>query len=355
MSERERVHRLRVQIQRHKDPAIDPSDVEKIREGLLDDLSGSVALTGAAPALFFYYSPGVAELMQLGHAAKDPEQEGVLAAALHQFGGREGVQRAFRQGEALLPDEGGRLRRAACLLEVLEGERWWLAWRFFGQGEGGVGVQYGDWLRDRGEGWSELPEALRGWVDPGRLELKDFQHEETPTAPPMPDIQTAMGPWPYGLPESLAETAEVIGRLLDQEVQRQGLDALVVMIVRGEMIERWEIRGQLPCELDDMVRAFAGTGEPPEAVALLHPCTVKMPDGKVLRAVAAAVERGGRLATRLLPLSFPPEKGGLPVALAPMIVEQRERDPGACWIGVAPTAEINLTPFLLGGGPTYEA
>lgn len=350
----ERRFNLQLRIQRRKDPTIDPEDVEGLRATLLQGLSDMVAHSGAAPALFHCVRAGVMETMMLGEAAADPEQELALAAALQQLQQRDDGWRAFRQGEALLRGDDGRLRRAACLLERLGEGGWWLATRFFGIGEAGVGVQYGDWAHAEGQEVSDLPEALQSWLDTSKIQAASYQQDEDAAPAPAPDIQTAFMAWPHGLPDDLVQAAEIIARLQDQEVVQRGLGALLVLVLREEMLERWEVRGELPCTIDELVRNFTGR-EAAVAAAVVHPCTLNSPDGQVRRGIATVFERDGERATRVLPLTFPPEKQGRPVALAPILVARQEIPPEQRWIGVPPKVVINLTAQTWGGAPIEEA
>jgi hypothetical protein len=349
----ERRHHFQLKLHRKPVHGLDLSDEEGVREHLLSELAHEVASTAAVRPLLIFLTAAHRETLDLGPASTDVEKETVLVATFQKLGQREGVARSFRQGELRLAGADGRLRRAACLLEWLGGEGWWLATRFFGTGQAGVGVQHGDWQRSQGSGLEALNEAVRAWLDVGSAELERLQQTETIAPAPKPDFQMAFMQFKAPMPEDLPALAQWLCGPVDRQLLVRGLDCLRVLLARKDGGECWEIRGELPCAPDDLVRALAAMGSAPDAAALVGLTTVEMPDGVTRRAVAAVVERGGRRITRLLPLDLP--DGGQPRAFPPLYLPEQDVPNGEGWIGVPTTVSLNLSPEMWGAAPVADA
>ena len=164
-----------------------------------------------------------------------------------------------------------------------------------------------------------------------------------------PEIRAAFLPrGGDALPDDVQVAAEAVGRQFDAEILAGGLDFLLVLVLRPNGVERWEVRGDPPCGIDDLIRSFAALGEA-EAVAFVHGCNLDMGGGVTRTGVACILEQGGQRATRVLPLDIPAE--GPPVALRSMVRLEEPLAEGAGWIGVPSSVDLGLRPI----GPTAGA
>ncbi|RME23805.1 MAG: hypothetical protein D6798_12800 [Deltaproteobacteria bacterium] len=274
----------------------------------------------------------------------DEGEERLVAAVLRHILGDDVLGR-FRFGERSVPSPEGP-RRAAVVLRLPQGDPGWeVRWRFFGETPAGVGTWHSDWHEARGLAIEDAPAWLVDWVDDRRAEVTGQQLHEHPE-PPELDIRAArLGPLPL-TSEDPRELAEALHASLDREIVHQGLDALLVFVLRADgVLERWELRRIEPFNIDDMIRAICAHA-PTTAVALVHPANVTLPDGRALPGIATVVQRAGRQIYRALPIDPRPDG---PVLLTPFFQEaDRVHTP---WIDTPPSVPIELTP-LLDDGPT---
>lgn len=152
-----------------------------------------MALTGRHRSAFVYVMEGTSEHVPVGKA-EDIGKETILAALFQDLARREGVVRAFREGERLVEVEGRTRRAAAVVVEwELAGGAWWLAWRLFGTGEASVGVFHGDRLVREGTTFDELDEPFREWLDRATATIETKRQQLAlraayPTAPSIASI-----------------------------------------------------------------------------------------------------------------------------------------------------------------------
>ncbi|MBM4390181.1 MAG: hypothetical protein FJ090_03590 [Deltaproteobacteria bacterium] len=117
-----------------------------------------------------------------------------------------------------------------------------------------------------------------------------------------------------------------------EEVSRP-LDHFIVFILREGTLERYDITEKTSAELEALIRALAATrDELPHAIALVHPATAELPDGKH-RAIVFMVETGGRRGAmiwvqRVVESQLLPKES--------VYRDQGDVPEGKGWIGVAP-------------------
>jgi len=147
-------------------------------------------------------------------------------------------------------------------------------------------------------------------------------------------------PLPVALPDEVGEIARLAGGLTLADASRGPLGCLMVLVLHEQQFERWEFRGELPCTVDDLVRAISGYSQG-RAVALVHDGVVSLesPDGtEDRRSVVTTVEHEGRRMVLLQTLTV--AEGAFHPAEAFL---QEGADPGVDgWIGVPPTEEVRI-------------
>lgn len=312
----------------------DVRDVGALRSWARTNAETEVAMTGRLRSAFVYAMDGHSEHMPVDKA-EDIGKETILAALFRDLGRRDGVLRAFRQGERFVEVD-GRGRRAATLLEWdLATGSWWLAWRLFGTGESSVGVFHGDWQERVGTTLDELDEPFREWLDRGTATIETKGQSVTPGAGE--DIRCATIPWP-ALPPDPAGVGVQIAQAFFPEFLQRPLDYLILFACREGSLERWELRGKLGLTIDDLARGIAAQA-PTEAMAFLTPSVIEI-GGVTRRCYKMLVERSGRLGQFMMPLEF---KDGKIAGGQLKYCDEGPVPPGGQWIGVAPEREVNLT------------
>ncbi len=312
----------------------DARDLAGVRDLVLTNAANEVALTGRLRSAFVYVLDGNQEHMPVDKA-EDLGKETILAGLFRNLAQRNGVLRAFRQGERRVEVD-GRGRRAAAVLELdMATGGWWLASRLFGTGEASVGVFHGEWEEREGAALDELDEPFREWLDAGTstIEIKGQAVEPGPGE----DIRCATIPWP-AVPPDPPGVGVQLAQAFFPEFLAKPLDCLIVFALRPGSLERWELRGKLSLTVDDLARGIAAQG-PTEAMALLTPSVIEL-GGVTRRCLRMLVERAGRLGQLVMPLEIRDGKivgGGE--------LKYRDEGPvpaGGQWIGVAPEREVNL-------------
>lgn len=334
--------RLRIETQLLRRPAeCDPSDVEALRAWSCSTVEAIIALQGRLPHAGRWFRReheefgSLEDLVEMG-------KEDATTVFWHQLGQREGIVAYLREGELNLRDEGGSMRRTAVVLQAMGDGGWWLATRPFGTDRVGVGQLHGPWTYRTGRGAEELPEGLVEWFHSERAEFGEIEQSEF--APPEPDldIRAAYLPPLVGELGDAPQVAIGLGRACDAEVLGRGLTCHIVFAVTDDALERWELRGDLPCSIDDVVRNIIRMSSP-RAVALVTPgvCTT---DEGTKRAVHTHAEVPGtdQRARRILIVDF--ESDGTAKA-AGEVVQQRGLSPTERWFGVTPATELELTPL----------
>lgn len=312
----------------------DVRDIAALRGWAKTNADNEVALTGRLRSAFAYVMEGASEHLPIDKA-EDIGKEAVVAALFRDLARRDGVVRAFRQGERHVEVD-GRGRRAAAIIEVdLTDGRWWLAWRLFGTGEASVGVFHGEWQEREGATLDELDEPFREWIDAGTATTETKGLSVTPGTGD--DIRCATIPWPP-LPPDPAGVGVQIAQAFFPEFLQRPLDYLILFACRDGSLERWELRGKLSLTIDDFARGIAAQG-PTEAMAFLTPSVIEI-GGVTQRCYKMLVERAGRVGQFMMPLEIKDGKitGGQ--------LKYRDEGPvpaGGQWIGVAPEREVSLT------------
>ncbi len=326
-------HEMRLELHRNAASGLDPSDIAGIRAGVLRASANLVAMAGRLESELLFVGNGYTDSTKTAGLA-DLGQEALLAATLRSYGDATECFRRFRRGEIAIDKH-----RVAAVLELVPGEpdRWWRALRRVGTGAAQVGVFHSEWEEREGEGLEALEEDLHEWIDVSKVEVGGMNRELRPT-PPADDIRMAIAMATGDLPAHPCEVGMLLGNMIDADLLANGLKCILIFAFRPGLIERWEIRGKVNCTLEDLVRAVAAQG-PVDAMAVVHPAVVNMPDGVTRRCFVAMVERNGRMGHRLLPLEF--EAGGVR-GLDPILRDAGPVPSGGAWIGVKPTVDIDM-------------
>jgi hypothetical protein len=348
---------LQVNVQLTRRPSeCDPTEVDALRAWAKKNIEAHVGIQGKLPQIGRYFRTDAEEFGTL-EGLVEMGKEDAVAIFWHQLGNREGIVTYLREGELNLPSEQGGRRRTACILQALSREEWWLATRPFGTDRVGVGQLHEEWTERSGKGREDLPEELHDWFFSDRAEFKSVEEETFQPLTEGSDIRTAfLAPIPGKIGDAM-QFALGIGRSMDNEVLSQGLTCHLVFAATEESLERWEIRGQLPCTLDDLIRNIVVRSSP-NAVALITPGIFGTSQGNK-RAVFAHAEcaDSAKRARRVLVLEFDASGQAKP---AQELGQVRELEDADRWFGTAPDVELELSALGfddggLGGAPIGEA
>lgn len=303
---------------------LDLGEVVAVRDAVRAEIDAALEALRALPSAIRLLSPGVQEEALLDHVL-GPDLAPSVAAFMREARLRPGVVRCFRVGEVVFDGSQGR-QRVAAAVEWMDDERWWAAWRSIS--EAGA-----TWNEAAGRGLADLVSELRPWFDAGDARVESIGEREVEG----PDIRAAVMPMDQPLPETLEELASALAPEVDALAVQGRLDGLLVLAFRERTLERWELRGNLPCAVEDLVRAIA-IQEPVRAVAVGWMGRVKLGEA-VHSALLLQLERPGDRGVRVLPLAH-----GAREPLTPLW--QDLGDPGErAWIGRPPSVDIALTPL----------
>lgn len=319
--------------------SLDVFDDEAFHRGLLERVERDVVLQGQpTPAIHLFHDDHERVLDWSRVSAADPDADvGATFAALAD--GR-GVER--RVVVAMLDDRKG--SPAAFILEQLreDGEPcgWWLALRPFTWNAARVGRFHGAW--QVGQGQEGLPPMFAELVSAGEGRRAA---RVLPPAPLQPDIRVAFGELPEGQapPQGVEGFASLAVAMVLPEVQREGIDHVKVIRLAGVAWEEWHLHGDMPADLDDMVRYIAQRESPAEAVAVAQG-VLFMEEGEPTKALRLQAERGGKRVERIFTFRFPEGQA----QRLPSRAYARGLGPveeGEGWLGVEPMVLFELGPL----------
>ena len=139
--------------------------------------------------------------------------------------------------------------------EVGRDDHWWLAYRF----RTAKGVVGGAWHQRRGHGTEELAAPFDAWFAAASADLSAS-----------PDVRAGVDRLPLDPPTDALGLLGLVGKILvDQIIEEGGLECRMVLAFRGRTVETWEVRGNLPCSFDDMIRAIAAHARA-DGLAVVH-------------------------------------------------------------------------------------
>ena len=316
--------------------SVDVEDLAAVRAWLRNSVDDRVTAIGGMPDHLFLMEPGAVVEGALS-ARIELGQEALLVQAARHLGG-PAVRHRFRAREVLVPTEQGARRAVVILQQHPEHTGWWCTWCRVGTNDQGLGVWYGEWDEQEGQGPEDAPEWLRELVDGAKAEVASTHNQEGAT-PPRVDLRMAIAPPVPGLPEDPRAIAHALHQGLDAELLSDGLKKVLIYIFRPDALERWEVGELLGVTLDEVVRT-ACHQSPTVAVAVVHGCVVNLDDGRRLKGIATVVERGGLMSRRILPLERGPQGiRALPPLYSPPAAPT---DP---WLERPPSRDLGLVPI----------
>ena len=327
--------KLKARIRRRPCTDVDVHDAEAVRAAVVADIGAHYALAGHLADTARFFGANWEERVDFSAELEEGGREETVAALFLHLAARPEALRCFREGLVVLDR-----RRVMGLLELLDPQapRWRLHTVHVGEGEAGCGVFVDEWTATEGEGLDPLPEPFREWLDVGKARVAEFEMRAKPTEPPKPYLHTAVLEVNGVVPPGARGLAELVGMATDAEMQTGPMRAGLVFALRGTTLERWEVWGELPCGLDDFIRAVAQHSRA-DGAAFVHPCTVVVNDGPTRRGIAVVAQRDGQLCRRVLPLSIADD--GTISAQPP--VYQDEGAPEEPWIGVPPPEGVTIS------------
>ncbi|GEM_PF-2569505 len=334
---------IRLDLQRHAfhDAPLEP--ITTLREHLREQLEARHVFQGRSAGAARFFGDGYVEVLPLAGVV-DVGEESMLARIVVELGGREGILRTFRDGEALVRAPDGGLRRALGLLELTrtdDGERWWLAWRTVGTGPEGAGQWHGEWNYAEGgtDDQEGLPEGFDEWVDTGTSEVKSM--EMSKVEPKATSMTGGLTSYSGSAPTDLVDAARILAPQALPEVVRGGVEGLHVFVLSEATLETYCLLTPPPVSRPDLVRALvARAAGHVLAVAVAQPTALDTPEGQK-RGIGLLVEHERSRGLLFTEVRSGPD-GGVQIAQSGKFIPQGEIDDEAAWIGVAPEQTIDL-------------
>jgi hypothetical protein len=313
---------------------------DELRDWVKERADQDVVNVSVLPRRILLFGGRFQEVVALPRACAANVAPGT-GATLRALSTREGIERRFVEGWFGSVDGRG----TAWILEVDEGDAWWLAMRTFERRPGMIGVWTSAWVQRVGRGSDALPSSLRGVIGPPAdepaIELG------TPKAPEPPTLGMFGGTLrpDEEVPSTAEAVADRVGRDWEAKFPVEGsIDGARFTVFRGREWETWELKGEFPMGLDDMLRAICARGVEPTSVALTRMGVIPL-EGDVHRALLTSGEAQGERWTRALAIGLTPEGR---VFGHRMGVQKHGAIGDDGWIGVEPITDLEL--FTLGAG-----
>ncbi len=335
---------IRLDLQRQPFNEVPVDDVDGLRAHLRTQLEGRHGLFDRVLGAARFFGDGFQEMLLLDDLV-EVGQEALLARAVVEIGGRDGIARTFREGEVLVRSDAGGLRRAAGLMELTaDGDgapRWWLAWRLIGTGPDGAGQWLGDWetLSGSGEELERLPEGFDEWVDVGSAEVQELVKREERPGPP-PQMTGGLAPFSGPAPRDLLHAAQLLAPECIPQVLATGVAATHVFVLSAERIDSYRYEAPPVSQLDMIRNLVARTEEPVLAVAVANLTALNTPEG-VRRGLGLVVEHDRQRMLLFSDLRNGPD-GKLQVSTNATGVPQGDVGDDTAWIGMPPSQTIEL-------------
>jgi hypothetical protein len=340
--------RFEVEVTRRPLPQVEPMDTVEVRALLLERAEEQIRQAGRCAHGFRFLSADTDEWADAGEP--EPGDERFFATCFRQLGGRPGVVRRVREGEAHISVE-GTYRRVAVVLEWLpEGDGWWLACRLIGERAGNVGVFHGEWVQREGIGLAGLPEPFREWLDGEDVESSELSQRPGELSPGELLFGSAVMANPA--PDDPLQLLDLAAPLAHREIMENGLRGVQLVTFNGVLVEHFLFLGRLSGTLDDIVRNVGWRG-PLDAVVAFF-AGVASVDGEDRRSVMAVVElKDGRRVHRVVPVEWDAH-GTIRLSRAfTRSLPNAEGDER--WLGVEPSVKFDLSPVPLPGSEVPEA
>lgn len=310
---------------------------DELRDWAKERADQDVLGLSVLPRRIRLFGEGFQEVASLPHPLAADLAPGT-GATLKVLSARRGVQRRLVEGWFASGDGRG----TAWILDLGEGDAWWLAMRAFERRPGMLGVWSSAWFIRAGVGPATLLPTLRPLIDLPAGEPAIPIGE--PVAPPQPELGMfggSLGPGEKP-PTTAQAVAERVGASWEPKVHTEPPEGARLTVFRGSEWETWHLDGEFPPGLDDIIRAIAARGAPPTSVALVRMGIIPL-EGEPYRAMITEGEAEGRRYVRALVTKYGPNGEVLASRLA-------VSDPGEVgqngWIGVEPITDLAL--FILG-------
>lgn len=313
---------------------------DELRDWLRERADGELGEVSVLPRRIRLFGEKFQEMVVLPHACGANVAPGT-GATLRALWARPGVERRFVEGWFGSVDARG----TAWVLEVGEDDAWWLAMRTFERRPGMIGVWTSAWSQRTGRGPDALPPSLRCVCAPPPDEPAiDLG---APKAPEPPSVRMFGGTLPKGeeVPATAEAAADRVGRDWEAKFPVEGgPEGARFTVFRGHDWETWDLRGDFPMGLDDMLRAICARGPEPTSVALTRMGVIPL-EGDVYRALLTSGEARGERWTRALAIGITSEGRVFGHRIG---VQKHGLIGDDGWIGVPPITDMTL--FTLGAG-----
>lgn len=313
---------------------LNPYDVEAIRKYACIRLHDDVLRRGTVtPRLLLLHDDHIAEI-DLDHAAGGDPLATFMALATDTLIEQRMLLCSFPAGP-------GAWIALACGAGNDEERSFWVIYRPFTMLPGGMGSAESSWQLSWGNQLTGVPDMFSFLARPGGA------WSVLPAVPPpLPKISYRRQDVPKGaiVPTDAIATVNAAADVNETVAWKKQVEGVMIMVFRQKTLDSYHVVGEIPCGLDDLVRAACAKGETPSAVATMK-LDLFAHRGVTTRAVKTMGEAGGMRMERILGLMYEPgDKPNSPTNLQFFACNPTPVGSDG-WIGVEPITDIDLYPL----------
>jgi hypothetical protein len=338
-----------------KSTSIDVHDADAVRASLKESVALEIKLKGQPITKLVFLADGYEEALDLTTAVRD-DRDANMGATFQLLRRRPRVERAFVIMRMEVTDKEDLEHSYALVFEEIaepdEPRRWWMSMHEF-----------------RTDANTELGHLIGEWQD-SPFETADIEHlmpflrefampppgsRPTRVLPPrttQPDIQVAMDNLPptAAAPTTARMMVELAAQLAVGDLLKAAVKGTVVVRYAQRVWEMWVLGGEMPAELEDMVRYIANKREPPAegvAVAMIAILPQDVPPVPFVQVIG---EMHGKFVETRAPIDFPEGPAGPKRLREIRWWDARPVPEGGMWLGIDPMVLFDLGPLAVGEG-----
>ncbi|MFZ5480647.1 MAG: hypothetical protein ACOZNI_28045 [Myxococcota bacterium] len=338
-----------------KSISVDVHDADAVRAWLKESVALEIKLKGQPITQLVFLADGYEEVLDLTTAVRD-DRGASMGATFQMLRRRPQVERAFAIVRAEITDKEDKEHSFALVFEEIaepdEPRRWWMSMQeFHTDPNTELGHLIGDWKDAAYETTdiNHLMPFLREFAmpPPGSRPARVLPPRAT-----QPDIQVAMDNLPPNAPSPTTAKmmVELAGQLAVGDLLKGAVKGTVVVRYAQRVWEMWVLGGEMPTELEDMVRYIANKREPPAEGVAVAMVAIMPQDVPPVPFVQVIGEMDGKFVETRAPIEFPEGPAG-PKRLREIRWWDAKPVPeSGMWLGVDPNVTFDLGPLNVGEG-----
>lgn len=335
--------------------SLDVHDADAVRASLKASVALEVQLKGQPITKLVFLADGYEEVLDLTSTLRD-DRTASMGATFQMLRRRPHVERAFVVMRLEATDNEDQEHVYALVFEDIvepdEPRRWWMTKHEF-----------------RTDPNTELGHLVGEWQD-APFETTDHRHlmpflrefaAPSPGARParvlppkttQPDIQVATDTLPpkTPAPTTARMMVELAAQLAVGDLLRGEVKGTIVVRYAQRVWEMWVLGGEMPAELEDMVRYIANTRAPPAEGVAIAMIAILPQEAAPMPFVQVIGELGGSFVETRASIEFPEGPAGPKRLREIRWWDARPVPEGGMWLGVDPMVLFDLGPLGVGEG-----